>query len=52
MIITPGMSSEEIFRMAKEQRAKSKYDFSKLCGTVVRSEDPLTLQRKLRNEWW
>jgi hypothetical protein len=51
LIITPGMTAEEIHQHAREMRKKLQYDFSKLCGTLKLDEDPLTIQKKLRDEW-
>jgi hypothetical protein len=51
LIITPGMTAEEIHQHAREMRKKLQYDFTKLCGTLKLDEDPLTIQKKLRDEW-
>ncbi len=51
LIITPGMSPEEIHRHAREMRMGLKYDFTRLCGTIQLSDDPIVAQRRLRDEW-
>jgi hypothetical protein len=51
LIIHPGMTPEEIHRQAREMRKKFRYDFRNLCGTLVISEDPIDVQKRMRNEW-
>jgi hypothetical protein len=45
------MTADETQRHAREARKHLKYDFNKLCGTLVLSEDPLSIQKRLREEW-
>ncbi len=51
LIITSDMTPDEIHRHAREMRKKLKYDFSNLCGTIVLSEDPIAIEKKMRDEW-
>jgi|JI10StandDraft_1071094.scaffolds.fasta_scaffold469218_2 hypothetical protein len=51
LIITPDMTPEDIHRHAREMRKNLKYDFKNLCGTISISENPLTIQKNMRNEW-
>jgi hypothetical protein len=50
-IITPSMTVEEIQMHARQARMHLKYDFNKLCGTLTLSEDPISIQKRLRDEW-
>jgi hypothetical protein len=50
-IIQPGLTPEELHRTAREMRKKFRYDFRNLCGTIVFSDDPLIVQKGMRNEW-
>lgn len=45
------MTPEEIHRRANEMRKKFRYDFQNLCGTIVLTEDPVVIQKSMRNEW-
>jgi hypothetical protein len=51
LIITPDMTPEEIYRHAREMRKNLKYDFKKLCGTISITEDPVAIQKQMRDEW-
>ena len=50
-IITSDMSVKDIQQHARDARKHLKYDFNKLCGTLTLNEDPLSIQKRLRNEW-
>ena len=50
LIITPDMTPEDIHRHSREMRKNLKYDFKNLCGTISISENPLTIQKNMRNE--
>ena len=51
LIITSDMTPEDIHRHAREMRKNLKYDFKNLCGTISMSENPLIIQKNMRNEW-
>ena len=51
LIIKPGMTPQEIHRMAREMRKNLKYDFKRLCGTIQLTEDPEVIQKRMRDEW-
>jgi hypothetical protein len=52
-IIKKGMSRKEINSLLTVQRIKKKksIDIKKYCGVIVLKEDPIKLQKKLRDEW-
>jgi hypothetical protein len=51
-IIKKGMSRKEINSLLTVQRKKKKsIDIKKYCGVIVLKEDPIKLQKKLRDEW-
>jgi hypothetical protein len=50
-LITPDMTPEDIHRHAREMRKNLKYDFKKLCGTLTLTQDPVAIQKQMRDEW-
>jgi hypothetical protein len=52
-IIKKGMPRKEINSLLTVQRNKKKksIDIKKYCGVIVLKEDPIKLQKKLRDEW-
>ena len=53
-IIRKGASKDKIktlFEQSRKQKKTKKIDLQKYCGILNLKEDPLTLQKKWRNEW-
>jgi hypothetical protein len=51
-IIEKGLSREKIRLALKKRKVKIKSpDLKKYCGSITLADDPLTLQKKWRNEW-
>jgi len=42
---------DRLLKSSKNQRPKKILNASKYCGILKISEDPVTIQTKLRNEW-
>ena len=54
LVLNKGASKKEIDRINKKLSAiesGKKLDVKKYCGVIKLKEDPLTIQRKLRDEW-
>jgi hypothetical protein len=50
--IKKGTSREKILQTLKNRQIRIKSpDVKKYCGIIKLEEDPLELQKKLRNEW-
>ena len=50
--IKKGTSPEKIKLALKKRTVKSKRpDLKKYCGSISLEEDPMEIQKKLRNEW-
>ena len=51
-IIKKGTSREEILIALKKRTVKIKSpDLKKYCGSISLPDDPLELQKKMRDEW-
>ena len=52
-VIKKGMRKKEIKALLEryEKTRKRKIDIKKYCGIIDLKEDPLVVQRKLRDEW-
>jgi len=54
LVLNKGASKKDIDRINKQLSAiesGKKLDAKKYCGVIKLKEDPLTIQRKLRDEW-
>jgi hypothetical protein len=54
LVLNKGASKKEIDRINKKLsviESGRKLDAKKYCGVIKLKEDPLTIQRKLRDEW-
>ncbi len=52
IVIKKGMSRKEILTALKKHTAKPKGpDLKKYFGSISLSEDPVELQKKMRDEW-
>ena len=50
--IKKGTSREKIRLALKKRKIKAKGpDLKKYCGSITLKEDPLEMQKSLRNEW-
>jgi hypothetical protein len=50
--IKKGTSREKIRLALKKRQIKTKSpDLKKYCGSISLTEDPMVLQKKMRNEW-
>jgi len=51
-VIKKGSSSETIKKKYKKhQKKQPRKDLSKYCGAIELKEDPVTVQKTLRDEW-
>jgi hypothetical protein len=50
-IIKKGSNRKEIQKKLSKIKSKKRLDAKKYCGTVILKEDPVKIQKKLRNEW-
>ncbi|MCF8449717.1 MAG: hypothetical protein K9G49_07575 [Taibaiella sp.] len=54
LVLNKGASKKEIDQLNKELLqlpSRKKLDAKKYCGVLKLKEDPLTIQKKLRDEW-
>jgi hypothetical protein len=55
LILRKGASKEEIkkinTKLSKSRKNKKGFDAFKYCGVIELTEDPLTIQKRLRDEW-
>ena len=51
--VKKGMRKKEIDSILEKHNntRKKKIDLNKYCGVINLKEDPIVIQRKLRNEW-
>lgn len=50
-VIKKGSDKKEIEEALLKLKSKKKFDAYKYCGTVKLKEDPLEIQKRLRDEW-
>jgi len=50
-VIKKGSDKKEIEEALSKVKSKKKFDAYKHCGTVVLKEDPLAIQKRMRDEW-
>ena len=50
-VIKKGSNKKEIEEALSKLRSTKKFDAYKYCGTVKLNEDPLEIQKKMRDEW-
>lgn len=50
-VIKKGSNRKEIEKALSKLRSKKKFNAYKYCGTVKLDQDPLEIQKKMRNEW-
>ena len=54
LVLKKGASEQEVQRIKKKLQKKSRkpgIDIKKYSGKIKLKEDPLTIQKKLRDEW-
>jgi hypothetical protein len=54
LVLNKGASKKEIEQANKKlskMPARKKLDAKKYCGVIKLKEDPLSIQKKLRDEW-
>ena len=50
-IIKKGASKKEMEKILSDIKSTKKFDAYKHCGVLKLTEDPLEIQKRLRNEW-
>lgn len=50
-VIKKGAIKEEIEKAFSNLANTKKFNAYKYCGTIKLTEDPLTIQKKMRDEW-
>jgi len=51
VVLKKGSNKKEIEKALAKVKNKKKFDAYKYCGTVKLKEDPLEIQKKMRDEW-
>ena len=51
LVLKKGASKREIQSIEKKLNIKKGVDIMKYCGKIKLSVDPLTIQKKVRDEW-
>jgi hypothetical protein len=50
-VIKQGISKDSIRKLLNKIQIKEGFDAKKYCGTIKLKEQPLTIQKQLRDEW-
>jgi hypothetical protein len=51
LVLKKGASKKEIQVIEKSLTSKKERDLSKYCGILKLKEDPLSIQKQIRNDW-
>jgi hypothetical protein len=51
LVLKKGASKKEMESIADKLRVAKGVDTKKYCGTIKLKEDPLEIQKKMRDEW-
>lgn len=51
IVIEQGTSKEKLERLLKKMKTKKGVNTKKYCGVIKLKEDPLQIQKQLRDEW-
>ena len=51
VVLKKGASKKEMQTIAKKLQKNTGIDTKKYCGTISLTEDPLAIQKKMRDEW-
>lgn len=50
-VIKKGSDKKEVEKALSKVRNKKSFDAQKYCGAIKIEQDPLVIQRAMRNEW-
>lgn len=50
-VIKKGSDKKEIEKALSNLKSKKRFDAYKYCGAVKLQEDPLEIQKRMRDEW-
>lgn len=50
-VIKKGTDKKEIEKALSSLKSKKKFDAYKYCGTIKLNEDPLEIQKRMKDEW-
>lgn len=50
-VIEKGTDKKAIEKALSNSRSARKFDAYKYCGTIKLKEDPLEIQKRMRNKW-
>ncbi|MGB3774366.1 MAG: hypothetical protein WA951_03845 [Leeuwenhoekiella sp.] len=50
-VIKKGSDKKEIEKALSNMKSERKFNAYKYCGTVKLKDDPLEIQKKMRDEW-
>jgi hypothetical protein len=51
LVLKKGADKKEMEAISEKLRSPKGVDTKKYCGTIKLQEDPLTIQKKMRDEW-
>jgi hypothetical protein len=51
LVLKKGASKKEIQTIEKRLHLRREFDYSKYFGKIKLKNDPLSIQKELRNEW-
>ena len=51
LVLKKGASKQEMESISQKLRVAKGVDTKKYCGTIKLKEDPLAIQKKMRDEW-
>ena len=51
LVLKKGASKKEMRTIAKKLNKKAGVNTKKYCGTISLTEDPLSIQKQMRDEW-
>ena len=51
LVLKKGATKKEIERIDRKLKKSTAIDLMKFCGIIKLKEDPLIIQKRLRNEW-
>jgi hypothetical protein len=51
LVLKKGASKKEMDNISAKLQTVKGVDTKKYCGTIKLKEDPLTIQKKMRDEW-
>jgi hypothetical protein len=51
LVLKTGADKKEMNAISEKLRSSKGVDTKKYCGTIKLKEDPLAIQKKMRDEW-